>query len=261
MLRTRRRNDSQRGQLSWLLTYSDMVTLCLTFFVLLYSFSTLDAIKWKTVVTSVQGALGPLDGGTSIIEGPPVGGAHSPGYSEEEKTEQGLDQERIQQLLMYQEENKRLEQLQSELNEYLSEKGLNASVAVELEERGLVLRFQDSVLFQRSRADLLEQSRLVLHEVANILKEIDNPIRVEGHTDDLPINTERFPSNWELSTSRATNVLRFLMQEGIPGKQLSAVGYGEFHPLVPNTNEENRQKNRRVDVVIIRESLRVNEPN
>jgi chemotaxis protein MotB len=236
-----------------------MVTLCLTFFILLYSFSTLDAIKWKSVVSSLQGALGPLDGGKSILE---QAADQIPGNdgSAARNLEAQLDPGRVQDLLRYQQEMIMLEQVKDKLNQYLGEKGLSASVTVATEERGLVLRFQESVLFKKSRADLLEGSKEVLQEVTSILKEIDNPIRIEGHTDDLPINTPRFPSNWELSTARATNVLRFLIQEGLPGQRLSAVGYGEFHPLVPNTSETNREKNRRVDIVIIRESLRLNEP-
>jgi chemotaxis protein MotB len=129
-----------------------------------------------------------------------------------------------------------------------------------MDERGLVLRFQDSVLFEKSKADILSQTLGALKEIAKILKTTDNPIRIEGHTDDLPINTVKYPSNWELSTTRATNVLRFLIQEGLPGNRLSAVGYGEFRPLVPNDSEENRKKNRRVDLVLIRKDLIVNEP-
>ena len=85
-------------------------------------------------------------------------------------------------------------------------------------------------------------------------------MRIEGHTDDLPIHTERFPSNWELSTTRATNVLKFLISQGLAGEKLSAVGYGEFRPIVVNDSEENRKKNRRVDIVLLRESLIIGEP-
>jgi len=255
VLNKRNKDEAKKGQPDWLMTYSDMVTLCLAFFVLLYSFSTLDATKWKTVVYSLQGALGPLDGGDGILEGLPQTVGDNGKENEDE-----INQESVEEFLKYQEEMKELEQLQSELKEYLSGVNMDANIAVEMEERGLVLRFQDSVLFEKSKADLLSQSTGIMREIAGILKNTDNPIRIEGHTDDLPINTTKFPSNWELSTTRATNVLRFLINEGLPGDRLSAVGYGEYHPLIKNEDEESRKKNRRVDIVLIRESLRVNEP-
>jgi chemotaxis protein MotB len=232
-----------------------MITLMLTFFILLFSFSTIDVNKWKTVVYSLQGALGPLDGNEGVMDG--MQGIDGPSSEEEDKT---MNSQSVEEFLKFQEEMQELEQLQTELVDYLTDVGMEKSVAVEMDERGLVLRFQDSVLFEKSKADILSQSIGVLREIANILKNNDNPIRIEGHTDDLPINTTKFPSNWELSTTRATNVLRFLIQEGLPGNRLSAVGYGEFRPLMPNNSEESRKSNRRVDLVLIRKDLIVNEP-
>lgn len=255
MLTNRKGSQEKKGQPDWLVTYGDMVTLCLTFFVLLYSFSTLDATKWKTVVYSLQGALGPLDGGDGILEGLPQSKDGGESYDNEQ-----INQDSLKEFLKYQEEMKELAQLQSVLMEYLYGEGLDTEIAVIMEQRGLVLRFQDSVLFEKSKADLLPQAIEVMREIAKILKNTDNPIRVEGHTDDLPINTAKFPSNWELSTTRATNVLRFLINEGLSGDRLSAVGYGEYHPIVTNDDEESRRKNRRVDILLIRESLRANEP-
>lgn len=256
MLKHRRGKQEGEKQVPWLLTYSDMVTLCLTFFVLLYSFSTLDAIKWKSVVISVQGALGPLDGGKNLIDGPP--GNDPSGVLKQE--EQVQDLSRMDEFLRYQQDMKKLEEVRGQLAEYLEKGNIASSVVLAMEERGLVLRFQDSVLFAKGRAELLPAAVGILENVTGILKSIDNDVRIEGHTDDLPINTPRFPSNWELSTARATNVLRFMIDEGMPGKRLSAVGYGEFRPLIPNSSEENRGKNRRVDIVIIRERLMTNEP-
>jgi len=258
MLRYKKKPDESKNNIPWLMTYSDMVTLCLTFFVLLYSFSTIDAIKWKSVVISVQGALGVLDGGKNVIDGPP---GNDPADAEgKNRDEQERDLSRVEEFLKYQQELQKLEQIQAQLSGYLESQGIASSVAIDMEERGLVLRFQDSVLFEKGRAELLAGSGDILKNVAGVLNNVDNPIRIEGHTDDLPISTPRFPSNWELSTTRATNVLRYLMERGMPGQRLSAVGYGEFHPLVPNDSEENRSKNRRVDIVIIREGLRINEP-
>ncbi len=245
----RRRNDEPEQDKSdlWLLTYSDMVTLCLTFFVLLYSFSTIDTVKWKSLVVSIQGALGVMPG------------SETPATIDENEFDP-TDQILIEQYLMYEAERKRMAEIQAKVDEFLEANDLEGDIFTSMEERGVVIRFQDSVLFPKSKADLYPESKIILAGLAELMGEIGNPIRIEGHTDDLPINTVRFPSNWELSTTRATNVLRFLINEGISGEQLSAVGYGEFRPLVPNHSEAARKKNRRVDIVLLRESLILGEP-
>lgn len=248
-VRRREEPDSDKSDL-WLLTYSDMVTLCLTFFVLLYSFSTIDTVKWKSIVNSLQGALGVMSGSDLPTT-----------TSEENQFDtKKIDQMRIDQYLEYEEETKRLEEIRARLNEYLSSNDLNENISTSIEERGVIIRFQDSVLFPKSCADLYPESKMILTDLSAVFTELGNPIRIEGHTDNLPIKTERFPSNWELSTARATNVLRFLIKEGVAGEQLSAVGYGEFRPVVANDSEENRKKNRRVDIVLLRESLVIGEP-
>ena len=124
-----------------------------------------------------------------------------------------------------------------------------------------MVRLADRVLFDLGKADLRPDARRVLDALAGVLAELPNPVRVEGHTDDLPINNERFPSNWELSTARATTVVRYFIEHhGMDPRRFSAAGYGEYHPLVPNTSAANRQKNRRVDVVIMPLSSKGVEP-
>lgn len=251
MNRNRRTESSDEEKTDlWLLTYSDMVTLCLAFFVLLYSFSTLDTMKWKSVLSSLQGALGVMDGSKIPATQP----------DENIYDAKVPDDSSMDEYLKYQEERKKLEEIRDRLNEYLAAQGLNENITTSIEERGVVIRLQDSVLFPKGSADLYPQSAVALAGMCSIFREIKNPIKIEGHTDTLPIHTTRFPSNWELSTSRATNVLRYLIKESVPGERLSAVGYGEFHPVAPNDCEENRRKNRRVDIVLIRESLIINEP-
>lgn len=257
MRRRNKSNNKSSGLPGWYATYSDMVTLLLTFFVLLFSFSTIDAAKWKAVVTSVQGALGMLDGGTSLIE-VPLSNSLDEGVSEGERDKLN-EVEKIDEFLKYQEETKKLEDVQGKLKDYLASKGLDSVVFTSIEERGLVLRFTDSVLFEKGRAELLKGSNEILKGVAEIIKQLDNPLRIEGHTDNLAIHTVKFPSNWELSTTRATTVLQYFIKMNIDPKRLSAVGYGEFHPIAENDSEENRRKNRRVDIVIIRQSQQYKE--
>jgi chemotaxis protein MotB len=122
-----------------------------------------------------------------------------------------------------------------------------------LDERGLLVRFMDDVLFDSGKADLTPKAREIINKVAEIIRTNDKNVRIEGHTDNVPINTSRFPSNWELSTTRAVNVVKYLIEEnGIEAKRLSASGYSDQHPVDDNSTKEGRQKNRRVDMVILR---------
>lgn len=144
---------------------------------------------------------------------------------------------------------------------YVETSELEGKVQAWLDERGLMIRFLDTTLFDLGKADLKPAARVILDNVAEILITLPNRIRVEGHTDNIPINTYLFPSNWELSTARATTVVRyFLEQYGFPPTQFSAAGYGEWHPVVPNDSMENRAQNRRVDIVILRTSIGQEEP-
>jgi chemotaxis protein MotB len=124
-------------------------------------------------------------------------------------------------------------------------------VDLELDPRGLVVSMREAGTFSTGRADLSADAQAVLAELARALAEVGNSVRVEGHTDDVPIHNERFASNWELSTARATGVVAYLLQQGVPPDRLSAAGYGEFHPREQNDSDANRARNRRVDVVVL----------
>src|SRR5690606_12488447 len=127
----------------------------------------------------------------------------------------------------------------TEVQDFIEERGLAVAVEVELTERGVVVRFAEGVLFDLGRAELKPEARRFLTELSSLLKEVPNPVRVEGHTDNLPIRTERFPSNWELSTPRATNVIRYLIEEhGLDPRRLSAAVYVEYRPLAHNDTDD-----------------------
>ncbi|HHY68949.1 MAG TPA: flagellar motor protein MotB [Bacillota bacterium] len=240
-------DDDAPRQAPWMNTYADMVTLLLCFFVLLFSMSVIEIEKFQSVMSSLQGALGILDGGTIPSPEGPMPDSFDPG-------------DLVAQLLM--QEMAQMTELQHAIEEELKGSGLSDKVAVSLEERGVVIRFADTVLFDIGQDTLRPESREVLLKVGEIIKNIDNPVRIEGHTDNWPINTPQFPSNWELSTARATRVVRFLIEEaGIDPRQLQAAGYGEYHPIDSNLTAEGRRRNRRVDIVILRPSLSSAEPN
>jgi chemotaxis protein MotB len=163
--------------------------------------------------------------------------------------------------LRWQAEQRRLEDILGKVREYVEENNLQNKIHASLDERGLTIRFLDTALFDLGQADLKPEARAILDNVASILRSLPNPIRVEGHTDNLPINTYRFPSNWELSTARATTVVRYLAEKhGIPPDRLSAAGYGEWRPVAPNDTPEHRAQNRRVDIVVLRTDLAKQEP-
>lgn len=235
MRRRRPRTDVPKG--AWLTTYSDMVTLVLCFFVILFSMSAVDATKFEQVVLSMRDALGVLPG------------ARIP---QEAAT---MDPDVLRQQLI-EEETDSMKDLYDALTQFVQESGIAASVGVSQELQGIVLRFSDSVLFDLGSADLKDDAREILSRVALFIREHPYHLRVEGHTDNLPIHTQRFPSNWELSTARSTTVVRYFQDgELLEPERLSAVGYGEFRPLMPNDTEHNRALNRRVDMVILRPSL------
>jgi chemotaxis protein MotB len=139
-------------------------------------------------------------------------------------------------------------------------------VSVRNQQRGLVISLKDSILFAPGSADLSPQARQTLSRIAGELRASFGPelraIRVEGHTDDTPIQTPQFPSNWELSTARATSIVRYLLESRqFPPEKLSAVGYAQFRPVDDNSTIEGKQKNRRVDIVVLRPDVAREEPS
>ncbi|ADL07868.1 OmpA/MotB domain protein [Thermosediminibacter oceani DSM 16646] len=243
----RRRNgggsDSQPpGAPLWMTTYGDLITQILIFFVLLFALSNIDAKKFDMAMASLQGSFGLLDGGTTMInkgfiEGDALGGNLS-----------GAG------------ERREFENLENTFQEIINENNLKG-IRVEREERGLAIRFIEGALFDSGKAYLREDARQVLDKIAPILKKIQRPIRVEGHTDNVPIHNSEFPSNWELSTTRAVNVVRYFIEKhNISPHMISAAGYGEYHPIAPNDSEKNRALNRRVDIIILNSSSGAQEP-
>ncbi|MGE5484283.1 MAG: flagellar motor protein MotB [Ignavibacteriales bacterium] len=243
--RRRGSGPSGSGSPSWLCTYGDMMSLLLTFFILLFSLSTLSQEKFQMARASLAAVFGAvLEGGPTVI-----GEGTSP--QDLETLLQEIEKQDFQQF----------EEVRTALSQFIEREGLKGQIEVTDDSRGLVVRFADSVLFDLGRADLRPDAREILDKVAGLISSIPNHVRVEGHTDDLKINTEKFPSNWELSTGRSAAVVRYFIEKhGLPPARLSVAGYGEYRPIAPNDGEENRRKNRRVDIVILRLSTSRSEP-
>ncbi len=230
--------ECKSGAPEWMATYGDLVTLLMCFFVLLFAFSSIDAQKFQAVMQSFQGSAGILSGGKSLSEAPML----FDGMPENQTSSQSTV------------EMKKLESIQKEVEEYLEQNNMQGLVEMKLETKGLVIRFKDNVLFDPGSASIKPGSNgilIFLSDLLNTPELINQNIRVEGHTDNVPNVSVLYPSNWELSAARATNVVRFFIEQSqlLPAR-LSASGYSEYHPIESNDTATGRSGNRRVDIVI-----------
>lgn len=235
----RRNKDGEHENLErWLLTYSDLITLLLAFFIVMYSMSQVDAKKFGQMQEALSGV---LKGGALVIkQGNKIGALAGQGV-----LKVGF-----------------LKSIGDAIKRDFQGLGNDKLVNTEVTERGLVIHIMESALFTEGSAKLTDDAKNTLHMVAGHLIGLPNHIRIEGHTDNRPINTIKYPSNWELSSVRATEVVRFLIDNhDIKPNMISALGYGEFRPLVPNITDENRAKNRRVDIVVLTMKLTATEPS
>ncbi|SNX55511.1 flagellar motor protein MotB [Thermoanaerobacterium sp. RBIITD] len=239
MHRRKKFNESseQGDEKEWMNTYADMMSLLLTFFVLMFSMATLDTNKFESIISSFQGYIGILDSGKTTNT----------------ELSQLVSQGSLNKNISNKKEDVELLKLYTEIKDYLKKNNMENNVNVELNERGLLIRFKDTVLFDTGSADIKPESLNTLTKFAQILKDAKRPIIVEGHTDNVPISNSTYKSNWELSTTRAVNVVKYFIDiQKMNPELLSAAGYGEYHPVAPNDSDANRSKNRRVDIVILK---------
>lgn len=229
------------GAPAWMATFSDLATLLLTFFVLLLSFANMDVTEFKEMMGSVREAFGVqfrIRGDFEALSDTPISLGETPPGELVEVVRSDADAAQMR-----------------ELTEALRERGILDEVDVSPERDGISVRVRDCVLFDTAEATLRDDAHPFLHELAGILNGPlgTDGVIVEGHTDDRPIHTERFPTNWELSTARATSVLRHLMSIGeVAPERLSAAGFADTRPLAPNVDDPSRTTNRRVEFVFRR---------
>ncbi|WP_227767231.1 flagellar motor protein MotB [Zhaonella formicivorans] len=237
----RRRSQQQGGAPEWMTTFSDLMTLLLTFFVLLYSFSSIDANKFKAFLASFQGA-GILSWGDAPLEeiSPPT--TNEPSNKLKAGTSESLPTSAVEGSPM---------EVYAMVKNFIEEMGLEGEVQARIDENGVALYIKDRILFDSGKADLKKEAKFILDPIAKLLSTVNEEIWVEGHTDNRPINTREFPTNWELSTARSSRVIRYFVEhKNLNPKKFVAVGYGEYRPLVPNTSPDNMQQNRRVVITI-----------
>lgn len=241
-------SDDKNNLERWLLTYSDLITLLMTFFVVMYSLSSINLNKFTQLANSLGISLGTkyvIGDKTSTL---PIDNNMINNINKNSKTQQKNNNTNNEGVI------------EKKLQSYIEANHLSSYITLYSDERGIVISLQEPLLFNLGSADVLPQSRKVIDNISKVLKTIPNYIRVEGYTDDIPINNEKYKSNWELSAARATNVIQVLVEDGINPERLIAVGYGQYKPVVPNTSEENRKKNRRVDIVIMKSDYNKWEP-
>lgn len=224
-------DDCPEGLPGWLATFGDLMSLLLTFFVLLLSFSSMEEIKFKHAMGSLRGSLGVFDS--------------EPELSQPIRVTMPMVRGSIAQ-------SQNIRKSAAELEKTLTDEGIGGDISLEGTASGLVIRIQSPVLYDVGLAELKDDIQRVLIQVGNLLSLLPNEVVVQGHTDNQRIVRGPFPSNWELSFQRAVNVVRFLITETeVYPRRLSAEGYGEYRPLVPNTSEANRARNRRVEIHIL----------
>ncbi|MGB2710468.1 MAG: flagellar motor protein MotB, partial [Conexibacter sp.] len=245
----------------WLLTYADMITLLLALFVVLFAISSVNVSKLKTLQQSLRDAFNGkvVHGGEAILETASSAAAKTPESAVPRIVPSSPQIVRpttadAREALAARREEEDLQRLKRMLDAYAASHGYKDRVETVVTRRGLVVRLlTDRVLFDSGLADIKPQGLPLLGEVGTLLA-VDrrHPVLVEGHTDDVPIATSRFASNWELSTARSTQVVRFLIGRGVPAKRFGAAGYADLHPLASNATSTGRARNRRVEVVLQR---------
>ena len=248
-MRRLRRNPDNAGERSsgWLTTFNDLVTLLMVFFVLLFTMSTIDTRKMQDFQYALQSGLGILEAGSkvaiSVKRTQPVDDmSHIMTQAEGEQYKPGSNQPG----------GKLADQVRQ-----LAEADLN--IQVTHTHQGTRLSFEDQVLFDFGRATINRTGFAFLNKIADVLDKLPYAVRVEGHTDNVPIRTRRFPSNWELSVARAVSVVKYFAEvSNIDPRRLSAVGYGESRPVAENDTLANRAKNRRVEILLLTEGKEEN---
>lgn len=268
---------AEESEERWLLTYADMITLLMALFMVLFSISSVNISKYQTLQQSLKAAFSGniLPGGRAIAK---------PGAtSSSSRAPSSLDVQAIvpmtaaantnvqsatrvhasasaqaqlaaQQAVAAQKESAVFAHIKQQLDSYAAAHGFAKSVQTSIEARGLVIRvLTDDLLFQSGQASLDEKSHALLGKIGQLLN-IDqaHPIDVEGNTDSVPIHGGAYPSNWELSTARASTVVRFFAERGVSPRRMTATGYAEQHPLASNLTAAGRTRNRRVEIVMKR---------
>ena len=235
-------DEPKAGAPEWMVTFADLMSLLLTFFVLLLSFSNLEIVKFRTMAGAVKNALGLKS--EFDLNDMPAGKEMLP--YEDQREGQG---EAAGDVGAEAAAEKSAEQIERDLQEFLEEAGLATQGATEIVDDGVILRLSGDLFFASGSAALSPSSHGALNGIAEQLLETSRYLDVVGHTDNIPIATAVYPSNWELSAARAGSAVRYLVAQGVPPVRVRAIGSADTEPLADNANAEGRSQNRRVEFI------------
>ncbi|ANS76327.1 flagellar motor protein MotB [Paenibacillus yonginensis] len=242
---------------SWLLPYSDLMTLLLALFIVLYGMSTLDAKKFEELSQAFNAA---LTGGVSVLDQSTINGKtkNTPTKEQDNQNTSTLTAQNMTQLQkrneLRKQEEEDLEKLKKQLDQYIKQSGLTSQLATKLNQSQLLITISDNALFPSGSALVKPEASALAKALSGMLQKFpDYEILISGHTDNVPIDNDQFASNWDLSFARARNFMEILLQNNkLDPKMFSPIGYGEYHPVADNNTEVGRAKNRRVEISIIR---------
>lgn len=266
----RKRIRSRSNHERWLVSYADFITLLFAFFVLLYSSSQVDKKKVGKLALAIQVAfqeMGVFDTSSTRV---PVNFDNPMPFNTVQSVESVQRDGNLAQIAAHDTdalgsggtENGDLSALQHELESTLALEISRQEISMRREPDGLVISLREVGFFESGSGQMKQESQAAFDRIAELLRKRNCRLRIEGHTDNVPIHTTQFPSNWELSTSRATEIVRLLIvRDGFDASHLSAAGYAEYHPVATNSTLQGRSMNRRVDIVILGETLpRISTP-
>ncbi|MBP1755486.1 MAG: chemotaxis protein MotB [Firmicutes bacterium] len=265
-------HSEEEGGEAWLLPYSDLMTLLLAVFIVLFAVSKVDQTKAENLAEAFRGNMMTEGSGLFSGEGDSVvpllpdeikeelpkettsqSVTKNPEASVTPQAESSVTQDDLTKFLGKLELSK-LEDLKKNLDTELVKQDMTDVVTTNIDMRGLIISFNNAILFESGSADIKKGNQPTLIKVADLIKTLDNYIRIEGHTDNVPMHSDIYPSNWELSTARAASVVRLFVQDShIQPDKLVAVGYGEYRPVADNATVKGREKNRRIDIIVLSE--------
>lgn len=252
-MRRRAKSAHPENHERWLVSYADFITLLFAFFVMMYANSKTDQIRAQQISEAFRNAMseGRLSQALARWVNPPVEAAPRPKENTPRKTDPPRSQDQAVELLPS------LKQLRESLKKEIASGRLD----VRMERRGLVISLREATFFPPGEDGIEVSTYSTLEVIANELKRSPNPIRMEGHTDSIPIHNERFRSNWHLSAARGITMMElFTSRFGFPPERLAIAGFAETAPVADNETADGRSRNRRVDIVVLNEEAMISEP-
>jgi chemotaxis protein MotB len=224
----------------WLVSYADFITLLMVLFVILYSMGQIDVKKYKTLAESMRSAF--TVGGPSQVVDSQINQA---GGTSEEGTSKPIVVPGIP------EGPTQSEEVAGELTSMLASQSLGSSVSVQTNVEGVLISLSERLVFQDGQSELPQEAYPVLDTIINMLRPIDNRVRLVGHTSNTPSSSSYYPTNWELSLARAMSVARYLINAGLAPERFIVSGQGEYAPLFPNDSDQHKALNARVEIIIV----------